>query len=237
MPAGVAAPSGQVTFVFTDIESSTRLARLLGEEYQRLLDAHRRVLRAHLAIRGVELFTEGDSFFLAFADAGAAIAGCLDAQRALAGGDWPGGARPRVRMGLHTGYAVPRAGEYASPEVHRAARVASAAHGGQVLCSAAAIRAAAPLPAGVRVRDLGLHRLRGFDGRTRLLQLSAAGVGHDFPRPRTSGVVRHNLPAAPTPFVGRDRERRELAGLLREHRLVTVVGPPGVGKTRLAVRV
>ncbi|GGJ91808.1 hypothetical protein GCM10010123_22030 [Pilimelia anulata] len=237
MPARVAAPSGQVTFVFTDIEGSTRLARVLGDRYQALLTAHRRVLRAHLTVHGVELFTEGDSFFLAFAGAREAIDGCLAAQRALYRCDWPAGARPRVRMGLHTGYAVPTAGEYASPEVHRAARVASAAHGGQVLCSAATAREAGALPADVEVRDLGLHRLRGFDGRTRLLQLTCPGVDRDFPRPRTSGVVRHNLPAPVTPFVGRERERADLRALLQAHRLVTVVGAPGVGKTRLAVRV
>ncbi|GGK30167.1 hypothetical protein GCM10010124_23660 [Pilimelia terevasa] len=237
LPGGPAVPSGQVTFVFTDIEGSTRLAHLLGNRYQALLVAHRRLLRAHLTRHGVELFTEGDSLFLAFTDARAAVAGCLAAQRALAAAAWPPGARPRVRMGLHTGYAEPTAGEYASPEVHRAARVASAAHGGQILCSAATVREAGGLPPTVDVRDLGLHRLRGFDGRTRLLQLSGDGVAHEFPRPRTSGVVRHNLPAAVTPFVGRERDRVELRDLLGAHRLVTVVGAPGVGKTRLAVRV
>src|SRR4051812_19758513 len=128
-------PSGWVTFVFTDIEGSTRLAQLLGPGYRPVLREHRRLLRHTLAgTDGAELLTEGDSFFLAFPEAGAAVHACLTAQRALAGHDWPTPeAAPRVRMGLHTGYAEPRDGEYASPEVHRAARVAAAAHGGQVL--------------------------------------------------------------------------------------------------------
>src|SRR4051794_14874879 len=130
-------PSGLVTFMFTDIEGSTRLARMLGETYGRVLGAHRTLLRT--AVRdfgGVELFTEGDSFFVAFRDAAAAVAACIAAQRALSGYEWPSpDVAPRVRMGLHTGWATPASGEYASAEVHRAARVAAAAHGGQILCS------------------------------------------------------------------------------------------------------
>jgi len=126
-----------VTFMFTDIEGSTRLARMLGDGYGPVLNAHRAVVRAALSdFDGVELFTEGDSFFVAFRDAVAALAACVEAQRRLSAHDWPGrDAMPRVRMGLHTGWAQPRGDEYASLEVHRAARVAAAAHGGQVLCS------------------------------------------------------------------------------------------------------
>ncbi|SIN30472.1 Adenylate cyclase, class 3 [Micromonospora cremea] len=165
-------PTGWVTFVFTDIEGSTRLAQLLGPDYRPVLREHRRLLLRTLAgTGGAELLTEGDSFFLAFADATAALTACLTAQRALTSHDWPTPeAAPRVRMGLHTGYAEPRDGEYASPEVHRAARIAAAAHGGQVLCSASTARRADPLPAGASLLDLGLHRLRGFDDRERLFQ-------------------------------------------------------------------
>src|SRR6476661_7885068 len=122
-------PSGLVTFMFTDIEGATRLARILGAEYRALLSEHRRLLRHSLAASaGAELLTEGDSFFVAFADAAAALDASLSAQRALTGHDWPAPeATPRVRMGLHTGYAEPVAGEYASAEVHRAARIAAAA--------------------------------------------------------------------------------------------------------------
>src|SRR3954453_16088280 len=123
--------------MFTDIEGSTRLARMLGAAYGAVLGAHRTVLRTALRHHGgVELFTEGDSFFVAFGDASAAVAACVAAQRALAVYNWPSlEACPKVRMGLHTGWVMPSNGEYASHEVHRAARVAAAAHGGQVLCS------------------------------------------------------------------------------------------------------
>ncbi|WP_428963435.1 ATP-binding protein [Micromonospora fluostatini] len=230
-------PSGLVTFVFTDIEGSTRLAQLLGPGYRPVLREHRRLLRRTLAsTEGAELLTEGDSFFIAFSDAAAALTACLTAQLALTGHDWPSPeSAPRVRMGLHTGYAEPRDGEYASPEVHRAARVAAAAHGGQVLCSAATARHADPLPVGASLLDLGLHRLRGFDDRERLFQLVAPGLERQFPRPRTADAVAHNLPTQVTTFIGRQAERAELDRLMRQHRLVTVLGAGGAGKTRLAV--
>ncbi|GAB3797496.1 ATP-binding protein [Micromonospora zhanjiangensis] len=237
MSARIHLPSGLVTFMFTDIEGSTRLAQMLGSGYRPVLSEHRRLLRATLAESdGTELFTEGDSFFVAFADASAALDACLTAQRALAGHDWPTPESvPRVRMGLHTGHAEPLAGEYASAEVHRAARIAAAAHGGQVLCSGATARHAAPLPDGASLLDLGLHRLRGFDDRERLFQLVAPGLERQFPRPRTAEAVPHNLPTQITSFVGRRTERTALDRLVKAHRLVTVVGAGGAGKTRLAV--
>ncbi|MBQ1026957.1 adenylate/guanylate cyclase domain-containing protein [Micromonospora sp. C95] len=237
MPPRIHLPTGWVTFVFTDIEGSTRLAQLLGSGYRPVLAEHRRLLRRTIAAtEGAELLTEGDSFFLAFDDAGAALTACLTAQRALGEHDWPTPeAAPRVRMGLHTGWAEPRDGEYASPEVHRAARVAAAAHGGQILCSGATARRARPLPAGASLLDLGLHRLRGFDDRERLFQLVAPGLERQFPRPRTADAVAHNLPIQVTTFVGRQTERAELGRLVSRHRLVTVLGAGGSGKTRLAV--
>ncbi|MFY1704522.1 ATP-binding protein [Micromonospora sp. WMMA1923] len=230
-------PSGLVTFVFTDIEGSTRLAQMLGPGYRPVLREHRRLLRDTLAATdGAELLTEGDSFFIAFPDATAALTACLTAQLALAGHEWPTpDSAPKVRMGLHTGYAEPGDGEYASPEVHRAARVAAAAHGGQVLCSAATARHADPLPAGASLIDLGLHRLRGFDDPERLFQLVAPGLERQFPRPRTADTVTHNLPTQVTSFVGRETERADLFRLMQRHRLVTVLGAGGAGKTRLAV--
>jgi len=233
-------PSGQVTFLFTDIEGSTRLAQMLGVGYRPVLDEHRRLLKRTLsASDGLPLFTEGDSFFAAFTDAAAALSACAQAQRELAAHDWPSPqSRPLVRMGLHTGFAEPHGGEYASPEVHRAARVAAAAHGGQVLCSAATARIAQDaLPEGAWLLDLGLHRLRGFDDRERLYQLVAPGLERQFPRPRTADSAVHNLPSPVTRFVGRGEERVQLAALGAERRLVTVVGAGGSGKTRLAVEV
>jgi len=233
-------PRGQVTFLFTDIEGSTRLARMLGPGYRPVLTEHRKVLlRTLTAAGGTPLSTEGDSFFVAFADAAAALTACVEGQRALAAHSWPTPqARPFVRMGLHTGYAEPVGGEYASPEVHRAARIAAAAHGGQVLCSAATGRSAQDrLPEDVWLLDLGLHRLRGFDDRERLFQLVAPGLERRFPRPRTAGEAAHNLPSAVTSFVGREEERAQLRALIAEHRLATVVGAGGSGKTRLAIEV
>ncbi|MBG0566937.1 adenylate/guanylate cyclase domain-containing protein [Actinoplanes sp. NEAU-A11] len=244
-------PSGLVTFVFTDIEGSTRLARMLGEAYREVLGAHRSVLRAVLrAFDGVELLTEGDSFFVAFANADAALAACVEAQRRLSAHDWPRrDAVPRVRMGLHTGEATPVGREYASAEVHRAARVSAAAHGGQVLCSEATALAvtatyattgggpAATTLAAVDLLDLGAYRLRGFDDDERIFQVVAPGLERDFPRPRTAEAPRHNLPAEHSVFVGRRAESAELAELISHNRLVSVVGPGGSGKTRLTLAV
>ncbi|MBT8228458.1 MAG: adenylate/guanylate cyclase domain-containing protein, partial [Dactylosporangium sp.] len=235
-------PSGLVTFLFTDIEGSTRLAHLLGDNYRSVLHEHRAILRrAFNAADGVEMFTEGDSLFVAFPDALAALVACAVAQRALRAHPWSSAEiRPHVRMGLHSGHVVPRAGEYTSREVHLAARVAAAAHGDQVLCSEATARLSrrdGRLPYDVSLLDLGLHRLRGFDGRERLLQLLAPGLVRAFPRPRTDSLPAHNLPAHPGRFIGRRTERAEVRGLLDAHRAVTVVGPGGAGKTRLAIEV
>jgi predicted ATPase/class 3 adenylate cyclase len=228
-------PRGLVTFLFTDIEGSTRLAQMLGAGYRTVLTQHRRLLCHTLSTcDGTPLFSEGDSLFVAFSDATAALHACASAQRELAGHEWPG-PQPLVRMGLHTGYAEPHAGEYASPEVHLAARISAAAHGGQVLCSGATAQHAAGLDDGAWLLDLGLHRLRGFDARERLFQLIAPGLPRQFPRPRTVDATLHNLPSPLSTFVGRQAERRELAGLVADHRLVTVVGMGGSGKTRLAV--
>ena len=228
MPAKLNLPSGLVTFLFTDIEGSTRLAQLLGAEYRPVLAEHRRILRRALgAADGVALFTEGDSVFSAFGDASAAMRACAEAQRALDAHAWPRPeARPRVRMGMHSGYAEPVSGEYATPEVHRAARVASAAHGGQVLCSGATARLATDLPEGAELVDLGLYQLRGFDGRERLFQFVADGLERDFPRPRTFAAAPHNLPS---PVRQLRRPRGRVRGAARPARQQ----PPGErGRTR-----
>ncbi|MBM2617434.1 adenylate/guanylate cyclase domain-containing protein [Actinoplanes sp. LDG1-06] len=246
-------PSGLVTFVFTDIEGSTRLARMLGDDYGLVLGDHRSVMRNALSyFGGVELFTEGDSFFIAFHDPASAIAACVEAQRQLSAHDWPSpDVAPRVRMGMHTGWARPHGDEYASAEVHRASRVASAAHGGQILCSGATALAILTSGAGTAphepetkateapqtLLDLGPHRLRGFDDDERLFQILASGLERDFPRPRTPGAATHNLPAPITPFLGRRNELAEVTGLLQRHRIVTVAGPGGAGKTRLSLAV
>jgi predicted ATPase/class 3 adenylate cyclase len=229
-------PTGTVTLVFTDIEGSTRLLRSLGDDYGRLLRAHRAILREAVAGNGgVEFGTEGDACFLAFGSAAAALAAAADAQVALAAADWPGGTRPRVRMGVHTGSPVVVDDDYVGIDVQRAARICSAAHGGQVLVSGATRDAAEPGP-GQALRDLGHHRLKDLDRPEHLFQLVAAGLAEDFPPPR-SLPTPSNLPAVPTSFVGREAELAEASELLARPgvRLLTLTGPGGAGKTRLAL--
>ena len=229
-------PTGTVTLVFTDIEGSTRLLRSLGDDYGRLLRAHRAILREAVAGNGgVEFGTEGDACFLAFGSAAAALAAAAEAQVALAAADWPGGARPRVRMGVHTGSPVVVDDDYVGIDVHRVARICSAAHGGQVLVSGATRDAAEPGP-GQALRDLGHHRLKDLDRPEHLFQLVAAGLAEDFPPPR-SLPTPSNLPAVPTSFVGREAELAEASELLARPgvRLLTLTGPGGAGKTRLAL--
>ncbi|MFI6075206.1 adenylate/guanylate cyclase domain-containing protein [Actinoplanes sp. NPDC051343] len=239
-------PSGLVTFMFTDIEGSTRLARMLGDSYGPVLGAHRTAVRAALSdFGGVEMFTEGDSFFVAFGNAESALAAGVAAQHRLSAHDWPApDCRPKVRIGLHTGWAQPKNDEYTSTEVHRAARVAAAAHGGQILCSEATAKATTKPTTRTIAKaeelaflDLGPHRLRGFDDDERLFQVLAPGLDREFPRPRTPAAPIHNLPAPLTPLIGRRAEIAELSGLLGRHRLVTVAGPGGAGKSRLALSV
>ena len=233
-----ALPAGTVTFLFTDIEGSTALITRLGSAYEPLLEAHRAILRtAFDAAGGVEVQTEGDAFFVVFASAGAAAAACIAAQRALAAHPWPAGSEVRVRMGLHTGEATPNPdGDYTSLEVHRAARIAAAGHGGQVLVSETT-RAliGGSLSGDVTIRDLGEHRLKDLRPE-RLSQLVAAGLPADFPPIRSLDRQPNNLPTQLTSFVGRDRDLAATLLLVDASRLLTLTGPGGIGKTRLALQ-
>jgi predicted ATPase/class 3 adenylate cyclase len=232
-------PTGTVTFVFTDIEGSTRLAQRLGDRWHSVLDRHHDVLRSvFAAARGIEVGTEGDAFFVVFERAGDAVTAVADAQRALAKISWGDGVSLRVRMGLHAGVAETAGDNYAGIDVHRAARIASAAHGGQVLMSAATARLAEQwLPAGVRTKDLGEFKLKDLDRPEHLFQLCVDDLPSDFPPPRTAAARPTNLPTALTAFVGREREREEVVAMLETNRLVTLTGPGGTGKTRLALAV
>ncbi|MGZ8688159.1 MAG: ATP-binding protein, partial [Gaiellaceae bacterium] len=217
-------PSGTVTFLFTDIEGSTRLLHALGpERYAEALAEHRRVLRQTFARHGgVEVDTQGDAFFVAFPTAPGAAAAAADGQAALEPGPI------RVRMGLHTGTPTLTDQGYVGVDVHRGARVAALAHGGQVLITEATH---ALLPAATTLTDLGRHRLRDFDGPTRLLHLGSA----TFPPVRTPGAL--DLPTPATRFLGRERELFEGISLWfeREPRVLTIVGTGGTGKTRFAL--
>jgi predicted ATPase/class 3 adenylate cyclase len=237
-------PSGTVTFLFTDIEGSTRLLRRLGGRYAEVLGEHRRLLRAAFAEHdGREVHTEGDAFFVAFARASDAIAAAVKAQRALASQAWPEGADVRVRMGIHTGEAEVPVDDYVGLDVHRAARICSAGHGGQVLISSSTRELlAGELPADVALRDLGEHRLKDLDRPEHLFQLVVGDLPADFP-PVTSlsaGSGRANgLPPLPNRTIGRADDVRAVVERLRVDgaRLLTLTGPGGVGKTRIALEV
>ena len=232
-------PSGVVTFLFTDIEGSTRLLQDLGEaRYASLQESHRVLVRGAVADHGgVEISTEGDSFFVAFSSAAGAVAAALGAQRALAAHSWPEAEAIPVRMGVHTGEATPRDGNYTALAVVRAARIAAAAHGGQVLVSAATSLAARDLPGGASLRSLGHHRLKDLSAPLELFQLEHPELTSDFPPIRSLDAVHNNLPVQLSSFVGREVERVEVAKALTAGRLVTLTGPGGMGKTRLAYQV
>ena len=233
-------PTGTVTFLFTDIEGSTRLLQELGgAEYGELQDRHAAIMRAAIASgEGVEIRTEGDSFFAVFPTPSGAVRAAVDAQRALAEHPWVEDRRIRVRMGLHTGEGVPGGDDYLGIDVNRAARIAAAGHGGQVVVSdATRMLAMASLPEDVSFRDLGLHRLKDIHQPEHLHDLVVDGMAAEFPALRSLEARRTNLPAPRTSFVGRDREIAEVDGLLDDTRLLTLTGPGGTGKTRIALEV
>jgi predicted ATPase/class 3 adenylate cyclase len=231
-------PAGSVTFLMSDIEGSTRLFHRWGSAYVPLLADHRALLREAVTRHGgVEVDTEGDALLSAFPAAAGAVAAALEGQQALGAHRWPEGGEVRVRMGLHTGDAEPDQGGYVSLAVHQVARICAAAHGGQVAVSEATAAAArGGLPDGATLDALGSFQLRGFPSPERLFQLRHRDLREEFPPLRATGVVRHNLPYVRTGLVGRDAERRTLAELLPTTGILTLVGPGGVGKTRLAVQ-
>jgi predicted ATPase/class 3 adenylate cyclase len=216
-------PSGTVTFLFTDIEGSTRLLAELGEGYAEALAEHRRVLReAFRRHRGVEVDTQGDAFFYAFRSAGEAVAAADEAQAALTDG------RIRVRIGIHAGEPQRTDEGYVGLDVHRAARICSTAHGGQVVLSE---RTCSLLDSPFSLVDLGLHRLKDLGEAEKLFQLG------DRTFPPLQSLNATNLPAQPSPLVGREGELDEVQALVRAHRLVTLTGAGGSGKTRLGLQV
>ena len=228
-----------MTFLFSDIEGSTRLAQEQPAAWPDLLRRHQEIMRAaFIAHAGVEVGTEGDSFFAAFASAAGAVAAAAEAQRALAAEPWPPEAAIRVRIGIHTGEAVIRDATYVGVAVHRAARIGQAAHGGQVLLSAATrALVVEAMPPGSALVGLGHHRLRDLDGGEDLSQLAVDGLPSQFPPIRTLNAALNTLPTQATAFFGREREIEEVAELIGAARLLTLTGPGGTGKTRLSLEV
>ncbi|HEX2068639.1 MAG TPA: adenylate/guanylate cyclase domain-containing protein [Actinomycetota bacterium] len=232
-------PTGTVTFLFTDIEGSTKLLQRLGDRYEDVVQNHGRILRDAIAAGGgVQRGTEGDSFFAVFPTAQGALTAVIQAQRALAAADWPNGETVSVRMGVHTGQGIRGGDDYIGIDVHRAARIAAAGHGGQVLISEGTRGLVElTLPPEVSLRDLGTHRLKDIEHPEHLYQLVIQGLPDEFPPIRTLDARPTNLPSQRTSFVGRDAEAAEIGRLFPEARLVTLTGPGGTGKTRLAIRV
>ena len=240
MPPTIGPPTGTVTCLFSDIEGSTRIELALGTgPYRDVRERHRELLRAAFAAHGgYEQGTEGDSFFVIFRGAGEAVAAAVDAQRAIAVEPWPDDGAVLVRMGLHTGEIESSGADVVGYAINRTARVAGVAHGGQVLLSdATRALVADALPDGVRLRDLGEHRLKDLREPERLSQLVIDGLPSDFPALRSLDAHPNNLPTQLTTFVGRDRELVEALALLRETRLLTLTGPGGTGKTRFSLQI
>ncbi len=219
-----------MTYLFTDVEGSTRLWESHPTEMQAALERHDEILRSVIEGSGGYVFsTAGDAFSAAFARAGDAFAAATDAQRLLQAENWPVPTPLRVRMGIHTGEAQERDGDYFGPTLNRAARIMSAGHGGQILVSS--------VTAGIvdfdEMVDLGEHRLKDLSATERLFQHGSGS----FPVLRSLDAVRHNLPVERTTLVGRELEIDQVGSLIDQHRLVTLLGIGGTGKTRLATAV
>jgi predicted ATPase/class 3 adenylate cyclase len=230
-------PTGTVTFLRTDVEGSMNLARALGAGWDALNEQGLRLVRAAIDEHGgVVVRTEGDAVFAAFQEAGAGVRAAVEAQRALRGADWPADAPVRVRMGLHSGEAHLAGDDYGGFEVSRAARVASAGHGGQIVLSGATQALVVfDLPPDVALRDLGTVVLRDIPRPERLYQVDVPGLPTEFPPPRAGRTTTGNLDVPLTTFVGREALVAAIAGMIPTTRLLTLTGPGGIGKSRLAL--
>ncbi len=231
-------PTGTVTFVFTDIEGSTHIVERLGDAgFADVLEQHHRLVRKAFHT-GVEIRSEGDAFFYVFASAKESVAAAIAAQRFLAAHTWPTGGTVRVRIGLHTGEGLLGGDDYVGLDVHRAARISASGHGGQILVSARTRAAAHDGPGGdVVFRDLGVHHFKDISEPERIFQVTAPGLDLSHPPIRSLDATPNNLPAPSSTLVGRTKELEEVIDLLGHVRLVTLTGPSGSGKSRLATAV
>jgi predicted ATPase/class 3 adenylate cyclase len=235
-------PSGMVTFLYTDIEGSTPLWEHEPEQMRFALARHHAILRSAIAAQGGQAYkTIGDAFQAAFVFPMQAVAAALAAQRALVAQSWETSEPLRVRMGVHVGPAVAEGSDYTTTHtLNRVARIMAAGHGGQILLSGeVADSVRRDLPTDVIVRDMGKQRMKGLTHLEHLFQLIAPGLPADFPALKTLDHSPHNLPIQPTPFIGRAHELASLEIILTRSatRLVTLTGPGGMGKTRLALAV
>ena len=237
-PGAGALPAGTVTFLFTDLEGSTRLLEAHPTAYREAVARHHALLRGTVEAHGGAVFeTVGDAVYAAFASPTAAVAAAVAGQRALQAEDWGEVGVLRARMGLHSGEVERQGAHYFGAPLYRCARLLATAHGGQTVLSQTTydlVRDA--LPAGAGLRDLGAHRLKDLQRPERVFQLTAPGLPGDFPALRTLDALPHNLPLQLTSFVGRERELGEVAALLAGGRLLTITGAGGSGKTRLALQ-
>ncbi len=226
-----------LAFLFTDIEGSTNLLRDLGARYRTLLLDHRSLLTTAFERFGGRLLgSEGDSLFAVFPTPKDALLAAAEGQLLLEDATWPDGIAVKVRMGIHFGDVIVEDDEYVGLAIHQAARISNAAHGNQILLSEATQLAAADaLPADITLEPVGRFRLKDFPEQQRLFQLHHPRLPSDFPAPRTAGGPAHNLPRTFTSFIGRERELEDLIDVLRAHSLITLTGPGGCGKTRLAI--
>jgi predicted ATPase/class 3 adenylate cyclase len=231
-------PTGTVTFLFTDIEGSTRLLQKFGSEYPGLLTAHAGLIREAVgASGGKEVSTEGDAFFVVFDSATSALAAAVAAQRSLAIHGWPPEGEVRVRMGLHTGDGTLGGDNYVGLDVHRAARVAATAHGGQLVLTAATVALVGrSLPPGVELRSLGKFRLKDLNEPEEIYQAVIDGLESSFPPLKTLDARPLAVPLILSSFVGRAAELDQAVELLKSTRILTLTGPGGAGKTRMAVQ-
>jgi class 3 adenylate cyclase len=233
-------PTGTVTFLFTDIEGSTRLWERDASAMKSALVRHDEILKEAIETNGGFVFKSvGDAFCAAFSNVSDALEAAISAQRALLAEEWGEESLIRVRMALHAGAAKERGGDYFGPVLNRVARLLSAGHGGQTLVSHAARELAGDLlPSGTSLQDLDEHRLKDLTRPERVFQLLAPDLPASFPPLRTLDARRNNLSVQPNALVGREREVEEVCGRIKEPgiRLLTLTGPGGTGKTRLGSR-